>query len=64
RGSEVVAVVSLRPDATVSDDELIAHVKARLASYKAPKSIVRVAGVRRSPSGKPDYAWARSLAEG
>ncbi|MCO5312848.1 MAG: AMP-binding protein [Microthrixaceae bacterium] len=63
-GSEVVAVVSLRPDATVSDDELIAHVKARLASYKAPKSIVRVAGVRRSPSGKPDYAWARSLAEG
>lgn len=62
-GNEVVGVVSLRDGATATDSELIAHVKERLAAYKAPKSIVRVTRVERSPSGKPDYAWARRVAE-
>ncbi|MQY29204.1 hypothetical protein NRB56_47940 [Nocardia sp. RB56] len=44
--------------------ELIAHVKSRLAGYKAPKSIAVVATVPRSPNGKADYPRAREIAEG
>ena len=34
-----------------------------LARYKLPKSFVVVDRVRRSASGKPDYAWARQVAQ-
>ena len=33
-----------------------------LARYKLPRALVLVDAVKRSPSGKPDYAWARSVA--
>ena len=62
-GNEVVAIVALRPDATVTDDELVALCKQRLAPFKAPKAIIRVDAVVRSPSGKADYRWARAQAE-
>ena len=43
-GEAVTAVVQLAPDdADVSDDELVGHVKQRLAGYKAPRHVVRVA---------------------
>jgi acyl-CoA synthetase (AMP-forming)/AMP-acid ligase II len=32
-----------------------------LSGYKVPRLVVRVADIRRSPSGKPDYPWARDL---
>jgi acyl-CoA synthetase (AMP-forming)/AMP-acid ligase II len=35
-----------------------------VARYKLPKAVVRVPTVLRSPSGKPDYRWARELAVG
>jgi len=35
-----VAFVDLAPGAAVQPDELIAHVKARLARYKAPRRVV------------------------
>jgi fatty-acyl-CoA synthase len=60
-GQEVVAVVSLRDGSFVSDAELRGWCHERLADFKAPKAIVRVAHVVRSPSGKADYAWARSV---
>lgn len=58
-GQEVVAVVALAPGATV-DLEALREVGARrLARYKLPKDVVVVDRISRSPSGKPDYAWAR-----
>jgi acyl-CoA synthetase (AMP-forming)/AMP-acid ligase II len=36
----------------------------RLARYKLPKAFVFVDEVVRSPSGKPDYRWAREVAAG
>jgi Acyl-CoA synthetases (AMP-forming)/AMP-acid ligases II len=39
--------------------ELIAHVKERLASFKAPRHVVIVASVGRSPNGKADYPRVR-----
>lgn len=62
-GSEVVAVLSARPGAEPpSDDVLRAHCRRSLAGYKVPKAVCWVDQVVRSPAGKPDYAWARSVA--
>jgi acyl-CoA synthetase (AMP-forming)/AMP-acid ligase II len=64
-GSEIVAVVQRRPAAggQVTEAELQAHLAPRLARYKRPKCWVFVHQVQRSPSGKADYRWARSVAE-
>ncbi len=62
-GQEVVAVVHLRAEAEPpSDDELRAAAAPHLARYKLPRAFVRVPAIERSPSGKPDYRWARELA--
>jgi len=58
-GQEVVAVVALTH--AVTDADLRAACAAHLAGYKLPKAFVRVPHVQRSPSGKPDYGWARSV---
>jgi 3-oxocholest-4-en-26-oate---CoA ligase len=63
-GSEIVAVLSARPGVTPpGDDELRTHCRTALAGYKVPKAFCWVDRVERSPAGKPDYAWARDLAE-
>jgi fatty-acyl-CoA synthase len=61
-GQEIVAVLQLQDGASPSDKEILALAGERIASYKLPKLIVRVGKVERSPSGKPDYAWARQVA--
>ena len=43
-------------------DEVIAHVKAHLAHYKAPRMLYRVDVVPRAPNGKADYETAKQLA--
>jgi fatty-acyl-CoA synthase len=60
----VTAVVQPRAGATPELDELSEHVRAHLASYKAPRGLVLVDAIVRSPSGKPDYRWARDVAVG
>jgi len=58
----VVAVLALRPGVdAVADDELRDACGATLARYKLPKAFVRVDAVQRTPAGKSDYAWARSV---
>ncbi len=59
-GQAVTAVVETL--APVDEAALIAHVRARLAAYKAPKRVVLVPKVPRAPNGKADYAAARALA--
>jgi acyl-CoA synthetase (AMP-forming)/AMP-acid ligase II len=60
-GQEVVAVVALRPGGA-ADGDLREAAAATIARYKLPKAFVRVDEVRRTASGKPDYAWATSVA--
>lgn len=62
-GQEVVAVVAIRPGATVSDADLVATCEPHLARYKLPKVVVRRDRIERSPAGKADYRWARAQAE-
>ena len=62
-GEEIVAVVQLAPGAaagSVTDHDVIEHVKGRLAGYKAPRRVRFVETIGRSPSGKVDYARHRS----
>ena len=61
-GQAVTLVASRRAGSSVSADEIIAHVKSLIADYKAPKSVVFVDAVYRSPSGKADYRWAQQVA--
>jgi fatty-acyl-CoA synthase len=63
-GQQVTAVVSLRPGSvTPSLEDVRAHCGPHLAGYKVPKALVTAPEIVRSPSGKPDYAWAKQLAE-
>jgi fatty-acyl-CoA synthase len=59
-GQRVVAVVS-SAGGPVAADEIIEHLRTRLASYKHPRDIVPVGVVPRTSVGKPDYAAAREL---
>jgi fatty-acyl-CoA synthase len=61
-GETVCAVVQLRPGHTVDDEELKALVKAKLASYKAPRQVLVVDSIGRSPAGKVDYKALQALA--
>jgi fatty-acyl-CoA synthase len=61
-GSEVVAVVQLRHGLQPDPSALRKAAATRLARYKLPKAFVFVDEVVRSPSGKPDYRWAREVA--
>jgi fatty-acyl-CoA synthase len=62
-GQAVTAVVSLADGATVDSASIIASVKADLAGYKAPKSVIFVDHVPRAPNGKADYRRAKEHAE-
>jgi fatty-acyl-CoA synthase len=63
-GQAVAAVASLAPGVRVTSDEIVAHGRTRLAAYKAPKRLVVVERVPRTPSGKADYPAAKSLFAG
>jgi acyl-CoA synthetase (AMP-forming)/AMP-acid ligase II len=51
-GEQVVAVVQARPDSSVSEDELIAFCRERLASYKKPRHVVFTGELPKNASGK------------
>ena len=42
--------------------ELDAHCRELVAGYKVPREVHLVAEIERSPSGKPDYPWAKQVA--
>jgi len=54
-GETICAVVEPEPGASPTLEELSAHVKSRLAAYKAPRNLVIVDTIGRAPNGKVDY---------
>jgi 3-oxocholest-4-en-26-oate---CoA ligase len=61
-GERIAAVVEARPGATPTLEALQTHCRTKLAGYKVPRELHLVDKVQRSPSGKPDYPWAKKLA--
>src|SRR5689334_1784839 len=61
-GEQVAAVIEVRPDHSVTLEELDAHCRLHIAGYKVPRELHLVEKIERSPSGKPDYRWAKSVA--
>ena len=61
-GEQVVAVVQPRDGEEVVLDDLQSHARRDLAGYKVPRAVELVREITRTPAGKPDYRWARSLA--
>jgi 3-oxocholest-4-en-26-oate---CoA ligase len=61
-GETICAVVEANDGAAVDADEVIEHVHARLARYKAPRRVLTVASIGRSPAGKVDYKAVQRLA--
>jgi fatty-acyl-CoA synthase len=62
-GERVVAVVAPRDGQQPTLEELASHTRGLIAGYKVPRQVVLVDHVERSPSGKPDYRWAKRTAQ-
>ncbi|WCO65849.1 acyl-CoA synthetase [Iamia majanohamensis] len=67
-GEAITGVVELAEAADFDEADVIAHVKGRLASYKAPKRVLPIETIGRAPNGKVDYkrlrAWATDAPPG
>ena len=50
------------PGAEPDPAALQEHVRGHLAGYKVPRSVWLTGTIRRTVSGKADYAWAREYA--
>jgi acyl-CoA synthetase (AMP-forming)/AMP-acid ligase II len=61
-GQRVAAVVQFRDGTTASLEELATHARTLVAGYKVPRELHRLDEIQRSPSGKPDYPWAKGIA--
>ncbi|MFJ9426178.1 acyl-CoA synthetase [Streptomyces sp. NPDC101249] len=62
-GNHVAAVVQVRAGAAApSLADVQGYCRSRLAGYKIPRQLVIAEAIRRSPSGKADYRWAREVA--
>ena len=61
-GERVAAVIQVREGAVPpSQADVEAHLSDRVARYKIPRAIRVVESMQRSPAGKPDYKWARTV---
>ncbi|NKQ51420.1 AMP-binding protein [Amycolatopsis sp. K13G38] len=61
-GERVCAVVATANTALTAAD-LREAVRGRLAGYKIPRRIVLLPGLRRTPTGKLELAWAREVVD-
>jgi 3-oxocholest-4-en-26-oate---CoA ligase len=59
-GEQVTAVIQPRAGETLDQADLADFASQHLARYKLPRTIVLVDEMVRSPSGKPDYRWAKA----
>ena len=59
-GEAITAVIET--SGPLDDQALIEHVKSRLAGFKAPKHVLVIPSIGRSPAGKVDYAGLRTKA--
>jgi acyl-CoA synthetase (AMP-forming)/AMP-acid ligase II len=61
-GQRVAAVVQPRAGVRPTLESIQEHCRTKIAGYKLPREVHFVDTVVRSPSGKPDYRWAKEVA--
>jgi 3-oxocholest-4-en-26-oate---CoA ligase len=61
-GEAITAIVEARPGEAIDEADVIAHVRAKLAAYKAPKRVLVVDTIGRAPNGKVDYKGIKASA--
>ena len=54
-GEAITAMVEPHTGVTVNEADVIAHVRSKLATYKAPKRVFVLDTIGRAPNGKVDY---------
>jgi acyl-CoA synthetase (AMP-forming)/AMP-acid ligase II len=62
-GEAITALVEMLPGQALDAIDVIAHVKAHLAPYKAPKRVIEVPTIGRAANGKLDYRRLKAEAE-
>ncbi|MBA2935279.1 AMP-binding protein [Sphingomonas sp. CGMCC 1.13654] len=58
-GQSIVAMVEARSATRPGRDDIVEHVKSRIAAYKAPRQVHFVEAIPRLPNGKPDLRLIR-----
>jgi acyl-CoA synthetase (AMP-forming)/AMP-acid ligase II len=61
-GQRVAAIIQPRADRHPSLEDIQLHCRNAIAGYKVPRQLHVVETIVRSPSGKPDYRWAKDVA--
>ena len=61
-GSKVTAVISARDGKKPTLADVQEKARQHIAGYKVPRELHIAPVVQRSPSGKPDYKWAKDFA--
>jgi acyl-CoA synthetase (AMP-forming)/AMP-acid ligase II len=61
-GSKVTAVISARGGKQLTLADIQEKARQHIAGYKVPRELHIAPEVKRSPSGKPDYKWAKDFA--
>jgi acyl-CoA synthetase (AMP-forming)/AMP-acid ligase II len=62
-GEQVAAVLQPVGGAVLNLEDVRAHCRSHLAGHKVPRQVFVVDRVPRSPSGKPDYPWAKAIVD-
>jgi fatty-acyl-CoA synthase len=62
-GQAITGIVALGLGKGLTPEELKSLCKDKLSAYKAPKHILVVDRIVRSPAGKSDYRWALGIAK-
>jgi acyl-CoA synthetase (AMP-forming)/AMP-acid ligase II len=60
-GEAVCAIIAVKPQAVVNDDQVAAHCRVLIAAYKCPKRVVRLEVLPKLASGKTDKVQLRRL---
>src|SRR5262245_41607749 len=61
-GERVCALIQLREGRLPDLSDVQDHCRQKIAGYKIPREMRIVDQIVRSPSGKPDYRWAKATA--
>jgi acyl-CoA synthetase (AMP-forming)/AMP-acid ligase II len=61
-GQKVAAIVHPREDRQPTMKELAEFCSSKIARYKAPRALILVNEIKRTPAAKPDYRAAKELA--